>query len=181
MGNTLTIKMANYIRFLADAKDLESTGGFYRGVAIASLVGQRDDNGMSVYLDTRSPKALTFEGAAQFIEDLKALPYKSSKEDFAAAKAAERKAAKPEPKPEPKAVEAKPAKAPAKKAPAKAKDPKKPMASEGFVNGKATVGSRKGIVLPDVPAAGRTYEVLGAAFKVAAKADALGRIRLSVV
>jgi hypothetical protein len=171
MSNTLTISMANYIRGLLEMKDLSTTGGFYKGLAIADIT-KRDDNGRAIYLDTRSPKALTFDGAKQLIEDLKALPYlHNSREEFLAAKNAAKVAveAKPEPK----------------KAPAKAKDPVKPKAADGFVKGKFTVGDRSklapvGRASDSTPVDGKVYSVYGADFKIVAKADKRGTVRVSL-
>ena len=133
----LTYKMAQYLRFLIEAKDWSETSGVLYGHPLQNVVDERK-NGMSVYLDTRSPHALSYEDASKMIEILKGLEFRTSKEDFKAekdAKIAEFKAAKAEVKAE---------------------------------------------VLADVPADGAIYAVVGANFKVQAKADTLGRIRLTV-
>ena len=169
----LTIPMASYIRGLLESKDLSSTGGFYKGLAIADIT-KRDDSGRAIYLDTRSSKALTFDGAKQLIEDLKALPYlHDSREEFLAAKQAAKAPV----------VEAKPAKNGRvqnvdPKSPSK--DIKRPMASEGFVKGKRTVGNAAKVAKPSAPVDGRTYSVYGTDFKITAKADKRGTVRLSV-
>ena len=167
MANTLTIKMANYIRGLLEMKDLSSTGGFYKGFPIVDIT-KRDEDGRAIYLDTRSAKALSFDSAKQLIEDLKALPYLyNSREEMLAAKAA--------------AVEAKPE---PKKAPAKAKDPVKPKAADGFVKGKFTVGDRSKLApvraSDETPVDGKIYSVYGADFKIVAKADKRGTVRISL-
>lgn len=183
----LTFKQAKYIRFLIEAKNWGDTVSF-RDVSLADIANLRDENKQSVYLDTRSSSALSFEDASQFIEDARKLPFAKSKEEFSAdrnVKIAEYKAAQQ--------VQAavvaevaevvKVVKASAKKAPAKAKNPKRPTAAEGFVNGKFTVGDRSKIapVARDIaPVNGTIYAVVGADFKVTAKADSRGRIRLSV-
>lgn len=176
MSNTLTISMANYIRGLLEMKDLSTTGGFYKGFPIADIT-KRDDNGRAIYLDTRSAKALSFDSAKQLIEDLKALPYlHNSREEFLAAKNAAKVAVEAKPANNGRVQNVNPKEAPRKVSQVKAAD--------GFVKGKYTVGDRSklaaGRASDSTPVDGKIYSVYGADFKIVAKADKRGTVRISL-